>query len=334
MKYQIVATLGPSSSTPETWRRMIAAGATAFRLNTSHLTLNETLFWLERLSDFFLGEGPGLPIILDLQGSKWRIGQIESYRLEQDERVELVCAASSQSRSHLPVPHPDFFTAASQSSRQIVLNDAKVILQREVSGPNWMSARVVQTGEISARKGITYAESGFRNETLTDRDQEIFKATRGSPKIQYALSYLRDSIEMLRYRQQFGRTATLIAKIERQTAVDDAAVIAREADGVWLCRGDLGAELGLAPMSRAVNRFTRQIVGYPVPVLMAGQVLEHMRQCQQPTRSEVCYLLDCLKAGYKGVVLSDETAIGDFPVESCQIAALFIQDEKHLTRLE
>lgn len=323
MNYQIVATLGPSSSTPDIWRKMLTAGVTAFRLNTSHLNLTETLAWLEQLFNFFQNDESDMPVILDMQGSKWRIGQIDSYSLGQDERVELVCAAASQDRTQLPVPHPDFFTAAPQSSRRIVLNDAKVILLREAYGPDWVKARVIQAGELSGRKGITYADSEFRNETLTDKDREMFEATKDIAGIQYALSYVRDAFEMLRYRENYGRAARLIAKIERQTALDSAFGISKTADGLWLCRGDLGAELGMSAMGHGVHKFTRQVAGFPIPVLMAGQVLEHMSQHPQPTRSEVCHLLDCLQAGYSGFVLSDETAIGQYPVDSCEIAALF-----------
>ena len=91
----------------------------------------------------------------------------------------------------------------------------------------------------------------------------------------------------------------------------------------WLCRGDLGAELGIRSMAETVHRFSDGIGDRPVPVLMAGQVLEHMTEHPAPTRSEVCYLSDTLRAGYHGFVLSDEVAIGRYPIDSCKIAAMF-----------
>ena len=100
----------------------------------------------------------------------------------------------------------------------------------------------------------------------------------------------------------------------------DIAAVANE---LWVCRGDLGAELGLREMAVAVQRFTQMLGDLSVPVLMAGQVLEHMTQQPTPTRSEVCYLYDTLLAGYRGVVLSDEAAIGRYPVASCRAAAMF-----------
>ena len=322
-----MATLGPSSTTPEIWQDMLLAGVTAFRLNTSHLELENILGWLENLSDFRLNCDVQIPVILDMQGSKWRIGLIENQTLEQDQQVELVFGTASQISTQIPVPHRDFFRVAPQSSERIVLNDARVILAREQAGPDWLKARVILGGILSARKGITYADSGYRNEELTEKDRGIVAATQGIPQLQYAVSYVRDYEEMVRYREIFGEESSLVAKIERQTALDDAPGISKIADALWLCRGDLGAELGLVKMAQATSHFTRELDNLQVPVLMAGQVLEHMSRYPQATRSEICYLLNCLETGYKGFVLSDETAIGQYPVESCAVAATFKQEE-------
>ena len=322
-----MATLGPSSMAPEIWQKMLLAGVTAFRLNTSHLEPDNILGLLENLSDFRLKRDVQIHVILDMQGSKWRIGLIESQTLEQDQQVELVFGTASQISTQIPVPHRDFFKAAPQSSGRIVLNDARVILAREQSGPDWLKARVIQEGILSAHKGITYADSGYRNEDLTEKDRGILAATQGIPQIQYAVSYVRDYEEMVRYREIFGEQSLLVAKIERQTALNDAPGISKIADALWLCRGDLGAELGLVKMARATSHFTRELGNLQVPVLMAGQVLEHMSRYPQATRSEICYLLNCLEVGYKGFVLSDETAIGQYPVESCAMAAAFKQEE-------
>jgi len=92
---------------------------------------------------------------------------------------------------------------------------------------------------------------------------------------------------------------------------------------LWLCRGDLGAELGSRAMAVATQRFSNRVAELPVPVMLAGQVLEHMTGHAHPTRSEVCYLYDALARGYRGVVLSDETAIGLYPAEACGAASQF-----------
>ncbi len=323
MDYQIVATLGPSSDSEPMWLAMLAAGATAFRLNTSHLSLPQLQRWLDRLGPFLAGRTPGVPLILDLQGSKWRLGQFPAFDLAKGQRVMLVCAESADRPDVLPVPHPDFFRAASVSSSRIVLNDAKLELALESQGADAILARVTVGGEILPRKGITYTASAYRHESLSEMDRKVLAGTRHLEGVRYALSYVKDAAEMKSYRAEIGAAAYLIAKLERQPAVDESGEIARKADETWLCRGDLGAELGMKAMAEAVYRFSEGIGRLRVPVLLAGQVLEHTVEHPVPTRAEVCELFGALRRGYGGFVLSDETAVGHDPVGSCRTAALF-----------
>jgi pyruvate kinase len=322
MNYDIIATLGPGSNTLAIWQGMLDAGVTAFRLNSSHLTLSQLQQWLAQLTSFLMARNPDPALVLDLQGSKWRLGEFTTCTLAPDQHIELIYAASSDHSTTLPVPHLDFFQAAPVSSAEIVLNDAKIKLARETIGPETVHARVITGGEISARKGITFAASDYRQENLSDKDRAILDQTRHLPFVRYAISYIRDAAEMRKYRAHFG-TAYLIAKLERPTAMDEALQIAETADELWVCRGDLGAELGLRSMAEAVRLFSNTIGDLAIPAFMAGQVLEHMTEHAAPTRSEVCYLHDVLLDGYRGVVLSDEAAIGRYPIESCRIAAMF-----------
>jgi pyruvate kinase len=228
----------------------------------------------------------------------------------------------------LPVPHQDFFQAALQTipdpyGQKIILNDAKVFLQMETASSNRVTAKVQQGGIISPNKGITLSTSEYRVETLSAKDRAIVEMTRSTPYIRYAISYIKDALEMEKYRELVGKSIYLIAKLERQTALDDALKIAHIADELWVCRGDLGAELGLGALAEQVFQFSNCVADIPKPVLMAGQVLEHMTEHTTPTRSEVCYLYECLIRGYQGIVLSDETAIGTNPVDACRTAALF-----------
>ncbi|RPI04492.1 MAG: hypothetical protein EHM71_13575 [Zetaproteobacteria bacterium] len=323
MDYQIIATLGPSSDSEATWQAMRAAGATGFRLNTSHLSLPQLEAWVERLGAFLAAQDPRPPLVLDLQGSKWRLGQFPECVLAEGQRVTLVCAESADRPGVLPVPHPDFFRAAPMSSGEIVLNDAKVRLALVSQEAEAITARVTTGGPMLSRKGITYTASAYRQESLGARDRAVLRGTRHLAGIRYALSYVKDAVEMAHYRTQIGPSALLIAKIERRPAVEEAAQMAGSADELWLCRGDLGAELGAKDMAAAVYRFSERVKTMPVPVFLAGQIFEHMTQQPAPTRSEVCAVYDALMRGYGGFVLSDETAIGRDPVGSCRVAALF-----------
>lgn len=185
-----------------------------------------------------------------------------------------------------------------------------------------VQTRVIRAGTISSRKGITLSPSGFRIEAFSLKDASIIMATRRSG-VRYEISYVKDAAEMQIYRALLGPSEYLIAKLERLSSMLEPDQIAKYANELWVCRGDLGAELGLLTLAQKTYEFSKSIASIPVPVYLASQVLEHMTNYPDPTRSEICYLYSALADGFKGLVLSDETAIGRYPVESCKTAALF-----------
>jgi pyruvate kinase len=323
MEYEIIATLGPSSDRPEIWKNMLNVGVSAFRLNTSHLSLDQLKFWVENFGAFYRSARLEHPLVLDLQGSKWRLGKFNPFVLSKDQEIRLIFATASAKHLELPVPHLDFFEAASSSSKEILLNDAKVRLEVLDAQAGTIQARVTLEGLVSSAKGITYLASDYRKEELNEKDRAILEQTGGLDYVRYAVSYVRDATEMAIFKSLAGNSKYLIAKLERQTAVEQANRIAEHSDELWLCRGDLGAELGLKSMASSVYHFSKTVRNLHIPVMMAGQVLEHMTVEATPTRSEVCYFHDALQNGYQGFVLSDETAVGQFPVECCRVAALF-----------
>ncbi len=325
MEYQIVATLGPATARPETWWELRNAGATGFRLNTSHLLPEETEEWLSRLSETFGDDLPG--VVLDLQGSKWRIGDITTRTVAPGDSVTLAYRRDPILENSLPgvlpVPHRDFFRALEDADGTVLLNDARVELVVDTLREYQAFCRVVRGGNLESRKGVTVPGSAYRSEALQDRDQDVVRRTRGHERVIYALSYVRDAGEMRAFRDDLGPGVRSIAKVERREAVAAAAEIVRESEELWLCRGDLGAEIGLVEMAKAVREFAGLLPRIDAPVLLAGQVLEHMTRHPQPTRSEACHLYDAITNGFAGIVLSDETAVGAHPVESCRAAALF-----------
>lgn len=323
MNYSIVATLGPASSTEEAWLAMAEAGAAAFRLNTSHLSLDEIDAWLERLMAFRLKLGMHLPVILDLQGSKWRLGEFLPLELEEGKLIRMIPTANTRVPDTLTVPHADFFRAVRSSGKKILLNDARSILEVESWGEDGVMARVLLGGWIEPRKGITLLGGDFRTEGLNEKDRAILQRIPPEEWIHFAISYIRDAREMAVYRSLMGEKRFLIAKLERKSAVEEAGIISQHADALWLCRGDLGAEEGLPAMAELAYRFEMNLGEIKKPVYLAGQVLEHLTDHPTPTRAEVIALYQAIKAGYAGLVLSDETAIGKNPVGACQAAAMF-----------
>jgi pyruvate kinase len=333
VNYRIVATLGPATSEERMWRRLVEAGVTVFRLNTAHFALGTLKTWLERIAAFLeKADLTSFPVILDLQGSKWRIGAVTPIRLEPGTEVELVLSASEDwepdartaGAGALPVPHPDFFEAAdSAGGGEIALNDARVMLRFENPGRERITARVVRGGDISAGKGITLVGGEYRKEALSRKDRRVVELAGSYPSVRYALSYVKDGAEMGNYRKLFEPSTYLIAKVERDSALAEAPEVAGSADELWICRGDLGAEIGPRETAEKLFRFFPRIPEIRKPVFLAGQVLEHMADHPTPTRSEVSYLYESLQRGFSGFVLSDETAVGAYPLEACRVAALF-----------
>ncbi len=223
MQYEIVATLGPSSESPAIWQAMIAAGATAFRLNTSHLSLEQLAAWLQKIQDFRTETGLTIPLVLDLQGSKWRLGDFPSFELQPGAVLQLVFRKQVDQPHILPVPHADFFRAAQNSNGEIILNDAKSRLEVLSSDPASLTARVVVGGNISAHKGITFGATQFRVEAISEKDSQILNMASQDASMRFAISYVRDSAEMEKYRQMLGSSAYLIAKLERASAMADVA---------------------------------------------------------------------------------------------------------------
>ena len=327
--YDVIATLGPATRSEDHWTALLDAGANRFRLNTSHMTIAETGSWVDALREFLEAtDRPDVGIVLDLQGSKWRIGPIRPITVEAGDRLTLSAGEDGEDATVIPVPHEAFFRAVEASNGEVRLNDGKVILKVSGRGSagranppvddRSIEATVVRGGPLSGGKGITVPGTEHRNEGLGEKDRELL--SRWCGRTAFAVSYVKDAVEMERFRGEAGPEAVLIAKLERQSALADVEGIVAYTNELWLCRGDLGAELGFAEMAAAVRRF-RPI--RTVPSILAGQVLEHMTEHPTPTRSEVCYLYDALHAGFRGVVLSDETAVGQYPIEACRTASLF-----------
>ena len=225
MNYQITATLGPSSPGPALWHGLLNAGCTAFRINTSHVTLAKLTEWVDQLNDFFL-ERKGCPVILDLQGSKWRLGRFSSLSLQKGTTVELIYGENSEQPGQLPLPHYDFFRAVMETGDEILINDAKIRISVVRAESDHVLGRVIHGGEVSSRKGVAVPGSTLRSELLQSRDAEIIRLTSALSHRTYAVSFVKDGREMANYRNLLGQEAYLIAKLERQTALEDVDAIA------------------------------------------------------------------------------------------------------------
>ena len=307
--FDIVATIGPASYALV--GELVRAGAAALRLNASHLepgALAERAAQARRAA-------PDAPIVVDLQGAKMRVGALAEREVRAGTVVRF--AVEPARADDVPLPHPELFAAAA-AGETLTADDGRLRFAVRGRGDGWLEAEARVAGVLRPRKGVNLLEHPVRLAGMTAADAARLDAVRDLPGVQVAWSFALDGTEAEWVRARRPGTP-VIAKVERREAVDALVEIAGRVDAVWICRGDLGEQLGPADLGRFVSSLDPgRCAG---PVLMAGQVLEHLTAHRQPTRSEVCHLHDLVARGYAGIVLSDETAIGTDPVNAVAQAA-------------
>jgi pyruvate kinase len=305
-----IYTLGPATTSVDLISTFLES-AESFRLNSSHLNEYELDLWLRKIDKVFQRKNKAIPVIIDLQGGKMRIGDYPSVDTVPKEII-LKYASSTDDKSIIPVPHEEFFQTV-EVGDIVLLNDAKMKLKVMAVGVQAIEAVVIVNGPLSSNKGvnITTHPVKFRNFTL--KDENIIKTALRYNFTQFAFSFLSDGNEADKIRPLIaGRK--LIAKIERVDAFEYLNNIDDKFDEIWLCRGDLGAQAGIHNLGMLQNVFIKKIPQLKNKCFLAGQVLEHMTNFKMPTRSEIVHLYDSEKNGFAGIVLSDETAVGEFPL--------------------
>lgn len=285
------------------------AGATAFRLNASHLDAGELGKALARVRVAC----PDAPIVIDLQGAKMRIELPEPRAVAEGETLQLTEGPGGDAQ----VPHGEFFRQV-RPGDTVSLDDGRLRFEVEAVATGSARVRALGAGRLLHRKGVNVEQHPVRLEQLTTRDREACRVAADYGVSDFAYSFTTDGREADWVREQVPGCA-VVAKVERREATGRLSEIAGRVGAIWICRGDLGAQLGVAELARFVGSVDPARCA--VPLLMAGQVLEHLTGHHAPTRSEVCHLHDLLARGFAGIVLSDETAIGRDPVHATGVAA-------------
>jgi pyruvate kinase len=300
--FEIIATIGPAS------RNLVSeirdAGASAFRLNASHMSSGEVVRAVQDCARI----APGMPIAVDLQGAKMRLGAFEPAQVREGDQVRFSLSGSEG----IPLPHRELFLTVAAGDT-VSCDDDRLHFRIRSVHDGVLETEALSSGRVLPRKGVNVLEHPVELAGLTDSDVDVIRLTRQEPGVSYAFSFMKDGGEA-EWVRAVAPTSGIAGKIERREATENAVVIAGRVDSLWICRGDLGAQLGIAEMARRVAGFAPRDHG--CPVLMAGQVAEHLTAHKDLTRSEACHLYDLRLRGYRGVVLSDETAIGIDPVNA------------------
>ena len=315
---KIVATLGPSSSDQATIARLFAAGADVFRINMSHTSHDNMRKLHAAIRAVEAESGRPIGILADLQGPKLRVGAFQSdagvmlkkgatFVLDDDK------APGDETRVHLP--HPEIL-AALEPGHTLLLDDGKVKLVAVETSPKRAVTRVEVGGKLSARKGVSLPDTTISSSALTPKDRSDLEACLETGVDWVALSFIQRPEDIAEAKKITRGRAAVMAKIEKPQAVTRLAEILDYADSIMVARGDLGVELPLEKVPGIQKQITRAARRAGKPVVVATQMLESMISNPVPTRAEVSDVATAIFEGADAVMLSAESAAGQYPAEA------------------
>jgi pyruvate kinase len=315
---KIVATLGPSSDSAEALRALVAAGMDAARLNFSHGAHEQHAERARRVRDAQREAGRPLAVIADLQGPKFRIGELpEPVVLERGSQISLVGEAVA-SDGALPVM-PAVVSEVLRPGHEVLIDDGLVRLVVEDVEQGRARCSVLVGGRVSEHKGVNLPGVPIPIPALTRKDTDDLEFALGLGVDFFALSFVRSAADVRDLRgllDQAGSSAHIIAKIEKSEAVEALDDILAETDAVMVARGDLGVEIGVAAVPLLQKRIILKCLERGKPVITATQMLETMVHSPEPTRAEASDVANAILDGTSAVMLSGETAVGEYPVEA------------------
>jgi pyruvate kinase len=350
-KVKILATVGPASRSPEMLRRLFRAGVDAFRVNMSHGSHKDHAAAIAAIRAMEKEFARPIAILADLQGPKLRVGEFAGGKavIRHGGHFTFDRDPMPGDDSRVCLPHPELFGILERGQR-LVINDGKIRLVVREADEHRIRCSAEVGGVISDRKGVNVPDAEVPIPALTDKDRKdlAFAVEQGADWI--ALSFVQRPEDMAEARRLIGavqpqRTSpgrpaigpALCAKIEKPKAVERLAEIIELSDGIMIARGDLGVELEpheVPPLQKRIVGITRNA---GKPVIVATQMLESMIESPSPTRAEVSDVANAVYDGADAVMLSAESAAGDWPEESVammhRIAMQVERDEEYTARV-
>ena len=329
-KVRILATLGPASSEEAMIQRLFEAGADVFRINMSHAdhALMRTL--VTRIRNVENKVGRPIGILADLQGPKLRVGKFANgaETLTPGQTFTLDDNPAPGDATRVQLPHPEILLAVAAGHR-LLIDDGRLQLKAEKVEAGRIICTVIAGTKISDRKGVSLPDTDLPVGALTDKDRKDLDAVLEAGVDWVALSFIQRPEDLIEARKIAGGRAALLSKIEKPQAVARLAEIIELSDALMVARGDLGVEMPLEAVPGIQKRITRAARKAGKPVVVATQMLESMISAPAPTRAEVSDVSIAVFEGADAVMLSAESAAGDYPVEAvATMNAIAVQVEK------
>ncbi len=316
-KAKIVATLGPSSQTFDQILALHEAGADVFRLNFSHGSHAQHRQTYEIIRSIEQKVKSPIAILADLQGPKLRIGQFADGNiiLSEGDRFILDIHDELGDSTRVYLPHPQLFQAI-QTGIELLLDDGKIRLLVETISDHQIITRVITGGKLSNRKGVNVPGVTIPISAITEKDRHDLEFALGLGVDWVAISFVQRPEDVLEARDLIENRAKLVSKIEKPKAMEHLIEIIGLSDGVMVARGDLGVEMAPEEVPTAQKTIIRECREAGKPVIVATQMLDSMIQNPSPTRAEASDVATAIYDGVDAVMLSAESASGDFPQES------------------
>jgi len=319
-KVKILATLGPASSDARMIRKLMLAGADAFRINMSHGDKRQKARLVEHIRALEKEFRRPTTILFDLQGPKLRVGHFKGgeANLEKGKRFVFDRKDQAGSDERVELPHPELFEAVAHGTN-ILIDDGKVRLKVLETEPDRIVTEVEVGGRVSDNKGVNVPNVLVPIPALTRKDRGDLQFALEQRTDWVALSFVQRPEDVAEARALIGDRALLMAKIEKPAAIERLNDIIALADGVMVARGDLGVELppeAVPPLQNKIVACARQ---FGKPVVVATQMLESMITSPTPTRAEVNDVATAIYDGADAVMLSAESAAGQYPCEAVQM---------------
>ncbi len=326
---KIVVTLGPATSQPEMIERLIRTGVNVFRLNFSHGDHTIHADNIRKIREASQRVGKEVAILQDISGPKVRIGKIAGVlRLHKGESLVLAKAPDTGDPRVLDISYPDIIDMVDVGD-EVYFSDGTIrsVVRRKEAGR--LILELLTDGELSSHKGVNFPGTKITISAITPKDEAdlIFGAAHAVDIVALSFVQTRDDIRKAKaIMQREGFDPTIIAKIETGTALAHLEEIMAESHGVMVARGDLGAEFGVTKLPRIQKRIIAEANRANKPSITATQMLTSMKENPFPTRAEVSDIANAVYDGTDAVMLSDETAVGKYPVEAVQVLHDTIKD--------
>ena len=317
-KTKIIATVGPACNTYEKLLALVQEGVNVFRLNFSHGTHEEHKSVIDHIKKINENFTFNVAILTDLQGPKLRVGVIENNALDLKKGDEFYftnekCIGTLE---HIYMSYPDFHKDV-RIGEKILLDDGKIeVIVKEITGDNRVKVEVTSPGVLSSKKGVNLPDTKISLPSLSDKDLNDLDFIITQNVDWVALSFVRKPDDVLQLREILKTkksNAKIISKIEKPEALEHLREIILASDAVMVARGDLGVELPLEQVPMIQKNIVRKCIHRAKPVIIATQMMESMIDRTRPNRSEITDVANAVLEGADAVMLSGETAMGQYP---------------------